>query len=100
MRKTPKRTRPSSRTRMTLNRAALATPRTNEESGKRQKRSISTTVGTKRSFKLLKARENQEGNFHPFLLLMTRQIASSRRSRMPPNLRSLQSATMKAESRN
>lgn len=99
MRKTQKRMRPSFRTHMSPNRAALATPRTNEERGKRQKRLISTTLGTKTSCKLLKARRNQEGNFHPLLLLTAHQIASSRRSRTPPNLRPPQSTTMKAVSR-
>lgn len=99
-RKTLKRMRPSCRTPMSLNRAALATPRINEERGKRQKKSISTTPGTKRNHKLPKARENQEGNFHLLLLLRTRQIALSRKSRISPNLSSPQSTTIKAESKN
>lgn len=91
--------RPFSRTHTTLNRAALATPRTNEERGKQRKRLISTTVGTKRSFRLQKAREKLKGSFHPFLLLRTHQV-TSRRSGMLPSLRSHWSNTTQAEERN
>lgn len=61
---------PSSRTRITPNRAALDTLRTNAERRKQQKRLTSTIVEIKRRFKLQKAREKVSGSFLPSLYLM------------------------------
>lgn len=85
--------RPSSRIHITRNTAALATPRINEERGKPQKRLISTTVETKRRFKLQKARGKVRGSFHPSLYLKTPQV-TSRRMWMLPSLRLLWSQTI------
>lgn len=80
--------RPSSRTHITPNREALATPRINKERGRQQKRLTSTTVETKRRFKLRKARGKVRGSFPPSLYLRTPQV-TSRRMRMLPSLRLL-----------
>lgn len=85
--------RPSSRTHITPNRAALATPRINEERGRQQKRLISTTVETKRRLKRQKERGKVRGSFPPSLYLRTPQV-TSKKMWMLPSLRSLWSQMM------
>lgn len=75
--------RPSSRTHITLSRAALATPRTSKERGKRRKRLTSTTLETKRRVQRQKARGKAGGIFPRFQYLRIPKVTPKRLQRLP-----------------